>query len=107
VSVYVDELRKHGGSASFRWEHSCHLYADSVEELHAFASAIGLKRQWFQDKADFPHYDLTARRRRMAVEQGAMERDRYHAVNHSRALRGLPPMENPAQPRLALFEEMG
>jgi hypothetical protein len=103
MSVYVDELLRHGGSASFRWEHSCHLYADPLEELHAFAEGIGLKRQWFQDKAGFPHYDLTVGKRAMAVKRGATEKDSYHAVNHSRALRGLPPISNPAQPELLLF----
>lgn len=92
MSVYVDELLKHGGSESFRWEHSCHLYADSLDELHAFAEGLGLKRQWFQDKAGFSHYDLTVGKRAMAVKRGAMERDRYHAVNFSRAQRGLLPM---------------
>ena len=59
MGVYVDEVLKHGGSKSFQWEHSCHMYADSLDELHA--------------------------------------------VNFSRALRGLAPMENPAQPKLTLF----
>jgi hypothetical protein len=103
VSVYVDELLKHGGSESFRWEHSCHLYADSLDELHAFAAVLELKRNWFQDKSGFPHYDLTVGKRAMAVKRGAVERDRYHAVNFSRAQRGLPPIENPAQPSLSLF----
>lgn len=107
MSVYVDELLKHGGSASFQWEHSCHLYADSLDELHAFAAGLELKRQWFQDKAGFPHYDLTVGKRSMAVKRGAQEKDRYHAVNFSRAQRGLPAIENPAQPSLLLFGEMG
>jgi len=27
MSVYVDTLFKYGGSESFRWIHSCHMYA--------------------------------------------------------------------------------
>jgi uncharacterized protein DUF4031 len=107
MSVYVDELLKHGGSASFHWVHSCHLYADSLHELHEFAEGLGLKRQWFQDKEGFPHYDLTVGKRAMAVKRGAMEKDRFHAVNFSRALRGLPAIKNPAQPALSLFGGMG
>lgn len=32
----------------------------SIKELHEFAKGIGLKRAWFQDKEDKPHYDLTS-----------------------------------------------
>jgi len=43
-----------------------------LEELHRFANRIGMKREWFQDKK-YPHYDLTPKRRRIAVEHGAIE----------------------------------
>ena len=33
------------------------------------------KRDWFQDRADFPHYDVTKPKRRAAVEAGAVEID--------------------------------
>lgn len=36
----------------------CHFGASSVEDLHSAASKIGLKRQWFQDKKNRPHYDI-------------------------------------------------
>ena len=47
----------------------------SEEELHAFAARIGLKREWAQlrPKASAAHYDLTPRRRAMAVKLGAVE----------------------------------
>lgn len=35
-----------------------HLVADSLDELHAFAQKIGLKREWFQDHPKHPHYDI-------------------------------------------------
>lgn len=39
-----------------------HWVSDStLKELHEFASEIGLKRAWFQDKPNFPHYDLTTK----------------------------------------------
>jgi len=50
----------------------CHLFADSTDELHAFAERIGLLRNWFQGD----HYDLTPKRRAVAVAAGALEVDR-------------------------------
>jgi hypothetical protein len=53
-----------------------HLISDtSLEELHIFATSIGLKRSWFQGASGggkFPHYDLTTdRMRSKAVIHGA------------------------------------
>lgn len=46
-----------------------HLISDrSLDELHLFASKIGLKREWFQDKPGQPHYDLTTARMRFKAE---------------------------------------
>lgn len=68
--VYVDPLIDYG----WRLGASCHLYADSIDELHLFAQGIMMRRSWFQvSKSGIPHYDLTASRRRMAVRQGAIE----------------------------------
>jgi hypothetical protein len=37
-----------------------HMVADSLAELHAFASSIGLKRIYFHGvRKGHPHYDLT------------------------------------------------
>lgn len=70
MSAYVDELHDYG----WKLGSSCHLYADSVEELHQFAQGIMMKRSWFQiSKSGIPHYDLVASRRKMAVRQGAIE----------------------------------
>lgn len=78
MSVYVDKLRNWG------WElgPSCHLIADTNDELHEFAARLGLKREWFQTKTNNPHYDLTAGKRKLAVHLGAIElEDRlYHEV---------------------------
>lgn len=68
MSVYVDELIGHGGSATFKWKESCHMFADTLEELHLMATKIGLKREWFQiSKAGFPHYDLNANKRNQVL----------------------------------------
>ena len=51
-----------------------HLISDeSLDELHAFAAAIGLKRVWFQTRPPGRHhYDLTTKRTvRRAIEAGA------------------------------------
>ncbi len=83
MSVYVDELRNYG----WRLGPSCHLFADTEDELHAFAARIGMKRSWFQDKS-LPHYDLVVSRRTRAVMLGAIEIDRrqvYAMIKKRRA----------------------
>lgn len=70
MGVYVDALIDYG------WElgPSCHLLADSEDELHDFAKSIGMKREWFQlGKNQLAHYDLTKRRRQMAISKGAIQ----------------------------------
>lgn len=77
MSIYVDEIVDHSDAlrgtklarVSTDW---CHMLADSLEELHAMAARIGLKREWFQDKMR-PHYDLTPSRRAAAIEAGAVD----------------------------------
>ena len=50
----------------------CHMLADSLDELHAMADRIGMKRKWFQNKG-VPHYDLSKSKRELAVRYGAVE----------------------------------
>jgi len=82
MTVYVDELqefqresiapaaRQHGR----RW---CHLFADTDDELHAFAARLGLQRGWAQGLAHanqrYHHYDLVPGKRALAVKRGAVE----------------------------------
>jgi hypothetical protein len=48
-----------------------HLVCKDVEELHAFAAKIGLKRCWFQNHR-IPHYDLTTMKmKHKALNAGA------------------------------------
>ena len=82
--VYVDPLCNHG----WRLGPSCHLFADTVDELHDFARRIGMRRSWFQG-GRLPHYDLTASRRARAVECGAIELSRQEAVEKWREIRKL------------------
>jgi hypothetical protein len=82
MAVYVDKLVNYG------WRHgpSCHLIADSVEELIDFAVSIGLRPEWYQPKSS-PHFDLTAEGRAFAVSAGAIELDNRALVAKLRELR--------------------
>ncbi|MBK9153195.1 MAG: DUF4031 domain-containing protein [Chloracidobacterium sp.] len=82
MAVYVDKLRDYG------WRHgpSCHLIADSVEELIEFAVSMGLRPEWFQPKSS-PHFDLTAAGREIAVRHGAIEIDQRTLVIKLREFR--------------------
>lgn len=52
-----------------------HLVSTDLDELHAFAASIGLKREWFQDHTRHPHYDLFGCKVKQALEAGALEVD--------------------------------
>jgi hypothetical protein len=80
MTVYVDPLVDWGTLATARGpRHTvwCHLTADTQDELHAFAAALGLRRSWFQHAGDWRwHYDITAPKRATALRHGAVELDR-------------------------------
>lgn len=84
MAVYVDDAiwSKH----SRRW---CHLLADDIDELHRFASRLGLHRISYQGppKTANPHYDLTAVERQRAIAYGATPCDRAVIVAVMRQLR--------------------
>ena len=87
MPVYVDPLAIFGGENAprcFRFKPSCHMYADSLEELHSLATKIGLRREWFQDQV-LPHYDLTEGKRFQAVRFGAIEKDWKHMLSYRKA----------------------
>lgn len=50
----------------------CHMVADTLEELHQMADAIGVSRRHFQNKK-IPHYDICKTKRKHAVYLGAQE----------------------------------
>lgn len=82
MSVYVDSVR-------IKWKGMvwCHLVADSLPELHAFAAKLGLKRAWFQDKKSCPHYDICLSKKMKAIELGAKEIDKREMVKIIKELR--------------------
>ena len=56
-----------------RWTGGGHMQADTLEELHAMADRLGLRRAWFQTKPGKPwhdHYDLTRQLREQAIPAG-------------------------------------
>lgn len=61
----------------------------SLDELHAFARKIGLKREWFQDKR-IPHYDLTTRAIQRAIAAGAMPVDSRTLVRKAKICKTNP-----------------
>jgi hypothetical protein len=62
-----------------RW---AHLASDtSLEELHTFATQLGLRRAWFQGD----HYDVPADVRVRALELGAVPTDSREIVRRLRA----------------------
>lgn len=82
--IFVDSLRACRMSGKWKWPVACHMYVmpdDDLEELHAFADGIGLRRAWFQNDDRLPHYDLNASRRRLVVAAGAVEVNIYHTAS--------------------------
>lgn len=65
--ILIDAPRKWGDGKT--WSHVWHKDCD-VEKLHVFAAAIGLQRHWFQDRHDFPHYDVCGSKIQAARDLG-------------------------------------
>jgi hypothetical protein len=64
MTVYVDTMRAH-----FKGMLMCHMIADSEQELHAMAAAIGMQRKWYQRD----HYDISMELKQLAIQRGARE----------------------------------
>ncbi len=72
MPVYVDDMRRPArvGRLNAVWSH---LLADTDDELHAFASQLGLRRAWFQKPGTpIAHYDVTEPKRQLALRLGAI-----------------------------------
>lgn len=83
MPVYVDTLLDWG----WKLGPSCHMFADTLEELHDMAHKIGLNRSWFQmSKSGLPHYDLVESRQIKAIKLGAIELERKEAVDKSKEI---------------------
>lgn len=82
MPVYVDDEQ-----IPWRGRLWCHLVADSLPELHDFASRLGLRRAWFQSKSRYPHYDVTISVRDKALVLGAQLGDRATIIGCAKRLR--------------------
>lgn len=72
MTVYVDSERN-----QYRHMVMSHMVADTLEELHAMAQRLGLKRSWFQvSRNGMPHYDICQTKRAQAITFGAEVIDR-------------------------------
>ena len=78
MACYVDTVRSYP-NAGLRFTEFCHLLADTRDELHAMADALGIPRRFFQDHPWRWHHDLPEPLRPRAIELGAVEVD-IHAV---------------------------
>ena len=72
MAVYVDDA-----VSLWRGHRWAHLMADTLDELHAFASRLGLQRERFQDKTSGAHYDVPAPLREQALRLGAVAISRH------------------------------
>lgn len=64
MSVYVDDAKHRLGRMLM-----CHMLADTEEELHRMADAIGVAREHYQGD----HYDVCKQARTHAIRLGALE----------------------------------
>ena len=84
--VYVDRLRPVPFTAGWRYHSSCHMIADTLEELHTMARKIDLLPNWFQDGRN-PHYDLARHKREQAVRAGAKSITSRELIQRLRGMR--------------------
>jgi hypothetical protein len=88
MTVYVDNME-----AAFGRMKMCHCWADSREELFDMMRRIGVQTKWFQrpDEPDAPegmrasweHFDIAMTKRKLAVENGAVEVCMFTMAEHA------------------------
>ncbi len=82
MAIYVDDEQ-----IPWRGKLWCHLVADSLSELHAFARRLGLREAWFQVRSVYPHYDVTISVRDKALALGATMGDRRTIIACAKQLK--------------------
>jgi hypothetical protein len=100
VTVYVDDVRHRYGRMIM-----CHMWADTLDELHAMADAIGIERRWSQcpPKASWEHYDVSLGKKAEALARGAVLTDMYGPLLHLARLRG----DTEAETRILALRQRG
>ena len=71
MAVYLDMMRKQGMFYRGKRVATCHMLADTMEELFAMAEKIGMKKQWLHKD----HFDLMIGKRNLAIKNGAIAVD--------------------------------
>jgi hypothetical protein len=94
MTVYVDDAR-----LPYRSYRMSHMQADTLDELHAMADAIGLRREWFQpgSRPEAAHYDVSDAKRRQAFALGAIPET---VLEGAERRRGLPPVPDHSSTRV-------
>lgn len=69
MAVYVDDMKAPFGNMIM-----CHMLADTDEELHRMAEAIGVSRRHWQspEKTSGSHYDICLAKKALALRLGAI-----------------------------------
>jgi hypothetical protein len=73
MTVYVDVLKDNGWHLYGKSIKNCHMWSENKDELLSFGAILGLRSQWLQNSRGFIHFDLTPKKREMAVKNGAVE----------------------------------
>jgi hypothetical protein len=73
MTVYVDDAVH-----LWRGQRWAHLMADTLDELHAMATRLGIPRRAFQNKTSGAHYDVPTELRELAIASGAVAISRHH-----------------------------
>lgn len=81
MTVYVDDA-----VTLWRGRRWAHLMADTLDELHAAAAALGLPRHAFQNRTSGAHYDVTTELRTAAIDLGAVAISRHRDRHLVRAV---------------------
>lgn len=84
--VYVDNMYLFPMGEFGRMKMS-HMYADTSEELHVMADAIGVARKWCQHPGTWrEHYDIAMSKRVLALKFGAVATTWRHYGAFKRAV---------------------
>ncbi|HSI87332.1 MAG TPA: DUF4031 domain-containing protein [Candidatus Methylacidiphilales bacterium] len=91
MPIYVDALMARERTPRWRFDTSCHMFCEpgELDQLHAFAQALGIPRRAFQPREGLPHYDLYRELRMQALEMGALPAERRFVVDTIRRWRAV------------------
>lgn len=86
--ILVDD-RPTRGTMGRDWYHMAadDLSERGLEELHAMADALGLRRRWLHNRPRLPHYDVPEYVKAHALQLGAIEVSTRELVTRCRRAR--------------------